>query len=64
MIGQCYDGASNMRGGHNGVQAKVKESRLCNNLDILFIRHPVFKFTFVSALQYNINVMYLQKLKN
>ena len=53
-----------MRGGHNGVQAKVKESRLCNNLDILFIRHPVFKFTFVSALQYNINVMYLQKLKN
>lgn len=25
IVGQCYDGASNMRGQHNGVQAKVKE---------------------------------------
>lgn len=25
IVGQCYDGASNMKGVHNGVQAKVKE---------------------------------------
>ena len=25
VIGQCYDGASNVRGEYNGVQAKVKE---------------------------------------
>ena len=25
LVGQCYDGASNMRGTHAGVQAKVKE---------------------------------------
>ena len=25
LVGQCYDGASNMQGTHAGVQAKVKE---------------------------------------
>ena len=27
LVGQCYDGASNMRGIHAGVQAKVKETQ-------------------------------------
>ena len=46
------------------IQASYLWFWLCNYLDICSLWHPVFKFTFVSALQYNIiSVMYLQKLK-